>query len=278
MKTCSIGIGRLTAYRWIPRLGFALALAILGGLLTPRAYAQTTYTYTGNPFNIVNDSAYAGHYLSIVMITPVPFAPTPANTVPSTQPCPIGTIVTFSDGLNSYTTAVAPENNEIACFVFATNSTGGIAAWDISEETIPNAAFGWESYCVPTPSPNPAAASSNIADLAVKSAGAFPAENNTSCGTWKDPSPANLTAALLTQVTAMNLPSTAASLTDQIAGLEIVETLPGSSLACLDLKAIQANVASLLKHSTVTQAQANIINPWVMPTPPGYIATSLGCH
>jgi hypothetical protein len=96
-------------------------------------------------------------------------------------------------------------------------------------------------------------------------------------GTWGNPRPGTITAALLSRVTAMNLTSAAASLTDQIAGLELVENLPGKSLACLDLKAIQANVASLLKHGTINQTQANTINPWVVPVP-GYIATSLGCH
>ena len=42
MTSCSIGIGRFHANRWITRLMTAVALALLGGFAVPQAHAQVT--------------------------------------------------------------------------------------------------------------------------------------------------------------------------------------------------------------------------------------------
>jgi hypothetical protein len=278
MTSCSIGIGRFHANRWITRMIYAVALALLGGLAVPQAHAQVPYTYTGTTytFTAVPNSAYSGKHLSISLIPPIPFAATPPGTMPIVQPCPVGTIVMFNDGVNQATISILTGSDPIAasglgvyCSV-NTDSFGNITAWDIVANNAYTNDFingeGWQSFLYGVGEVSEYA---NATGITVAQAGAP--------GTWKSPTPSEITAALLSQVTAMNLTSAAASLTDQIAGLELVENLPGKSLACLDLKAIQANVASLLKHGTITQTQANTINPWVVPVP-GYIATSLGCH
>jgi hypothetical protein len=265
MTSCSIGIGSFHVNRWIMRLVIAVALAIMGGLAVPQAQAQVTYHYQGMNYSTFSSPYTTTESLQITLTSPAPLG---------VGPCPAGTVITFSDGTATFIDATSSNNHNLICGIQAI-ANGIPTSWVIEITTSVPAPGCVGLICLEDTKVITSNGSDSVL-IGPSDASLSPYAEANAAGRWYAPSALDITAALMTQVAAMQLPSTATSLTDQLASLEIVETLPGSSLACLDLKATQANVASLYKQKTITLVQENIINPWVMSG--GYIATSLGCH
>jgi hypothetical protein len=100
-----------------------LAVALTGPLLSQPMFADITYTYTGNPFHVVNTPYTTSDFVTGMLTLAAPLA---AN-LPLSSVTPIS--FTFSDGVQTIAELTV---GDFSNFQFATGPSGEITMWDIT--------------------------------------------------------------------------------------------------------------------------------------------------
>lgn len=239
-------------------------------LLTQLASAQPAwrYTYTGNKYSTATGAYTSDMRFTLGFSTPTPV---PKNFNGLFDVRNVATQVTVSDGLGTFS-GLSPNNAFVVFHIRATDGDGIPLAWD----AIINLYWvcPYSSFLDGTASGSLTGANEYMRHLDCRTGfPIFGVGASQTLGLWTiaAPSPATLTAYLLTLVTQMNILEQGKSLTHELTVL--LNDINNDTLgqACSDLTTFSDHVTAQTGKK-ITTAQAAQIQTWV-----GYIGSGISC-